>query len=92
MKDDYQYNNMLISCEKEIESLNQKISDLETENRNLKLKIFELSKTRQYMAQVENNNKILNELKKKNFIKIKDLENEVLKITEDSKEENRNLQ
>ena len=92
MKDDYSYNNQFLAYEKEIESLNQKISDLEVENRNYKLKIFELSKTKQYLNQIENNNKILNDTKKKNFLKIRDLENEVLKITEDSKEENRNLQ
>ena len=92
MKDAFEYSNRFIAYEKEIESLNQKISDLETDNRNLKLKILELSKTRQILNQVENNNKILNEVKKKNFIKIRDLENEVLKIAEDSKEEKRNIQ
>ena len=92
MKDALDYNNRFIAYEKEIESLNQKISELETDNRNLKIKILELSKMKQILNQVENNNKILNEVKKKNFIKIKDLENEVLKITEDSKEENRNIQ
>ena len=92
MRDAFEYNNRFIGYEKEIESLNQKISDLETDNRNLKLKILELSKTRQILNQVENNNKILNEVKKKNFIKIRDLENEVLKISEDSKEEKRNIQ
>ena len=92
MKDDYEYNNILISYEKEIESLNQKISELETTNNNLQLKIFELSKKSQYLTEAENNNKILNDIKKKNNIKIKELENEVLQITENSKEENRNLQ
>ena len=92
MKDDNEYNNKLFVYEKEIEILNQKISDLETENTNLKLKLVELSKLRQNIIELEHNNKILNEVKKKNMIKIKDLENEILKITQDSKEEKRNLE
>ena len=92
MKDDNEYNNKLFVYEKEIEILNQKISDLETENTNLKLKLVELSKLRQSIIELEHNNKILNQVKKKNMIKIKDLENEILKITQDSKEEKRNLE
>ena len=92
MKDDYEYNKLLISYEKQIDSLTQKIYELETTNQNLQVKIFELSKIKQNLTQVENNNKILTEVKKKNFLRIKDLENEILKITEDSKEENRNIQ
>lgn len=92
MKDDYQYNNKLINYEREIESLNQKISELETTNRNLKIKILELTKNKHYLIQMENTNKILTDDKKKNIIRIKDLENEVLAITENNKEESRILQ
>ena len=54
MKDDYQYNNKLINYEREIESLNQKISELETTNRNLNIKILELTKNKHYLIQMEN--------------------------------------
>jgi len=56
------------------------------------MKLLELSKTRNYLIQVESNNKFLAEDQKIKLNRIKDLENEVLKVTENSKEEHRLLQ
>ena len=92
MKNDYEYNNRLFEYQREIESLKQKVSELQSTNRNLQLKILEQQKNRNYFLQVENNNKILTEDQKKKINRIKDLEDEILKVTENSKEENRNLQ
>ena len=92
MKNDYEYNKRFIAYQNEIDSLKKKNSELERINRNLKMKLLELSKTRNYLIQVENNNKFLAEDQKNKNNRIKDLENEVLKITENSKEEHRLLQ
>ena len=92
MKNDYEYNKRFIAYQNEIDSLKKKNSELERINRNLKIKLLELSKTRNYLIQVENNNKFLAEDQKNKNNRIKDLENEVLKITENSKEEHRLLQ
>ena len=78
--------------EKKIESLTQIISDLQIENRNLQYKNLELTKNRNYFLKIENNNKILNEDQKTKTERIKDLEDEILKVTENCKEENRNIQ
>ena len=92
MKNDYEYNKRFIAYQNEIDSLKKKNSELERINRNMKMKLLELSKTRNYLIQVENNNKFLAEDQKNKNNRIKDLENEVLKITENSKEEHRLLQ
>lgn len=92
MKNDYEYNKRFIAYQKEIDSLKKKNSELESINRNLQMKLLELSKTRNYLIQVENNNKFLAEDQKNKINRIKDLENEVLKVTENSKEEHRLLQ
>ena len=85
-------NDRLNAYEKKIESLTQTISDLQIENKNLQIKNLELTKKRNYFLQIENNNKILSEDQKMKGIRIKDLENEILKVTENGKEESRNLQ
>mgnify|MGYP006873063494 CR=1 FL=1 len=91
MKNESQYNSLFVSFKKEIYSLEEKVSKLEKENLNLKYKILELTKNRDYLIKLDNNNKILAEEQKKRLDRIKDLENEILKLTESSKEENRNL-
>ena len=91
MKNESQYNSLLINFKKEIYSLEEKVSKLEKENLNLKYKILELTKNRDYLIKLDNNNKLLAEEQKKRLDRIKDLENEILKLTESSKEENRNL-
>ena len=91
MKNDSQYTSLFISFKKEIYSLEEKVSKLEKENLNLKYKILELNKNRDYLIKIDNNNKLLAEEQKKRLDRIKDLENEILKLTESSKEENRNL-
>ena len=91
MKNESQYNSLFISFKKEIYSLEEKVSKLEKENLNLKYKILELTKNRDYLIKLDNNNKLLSEEQKKRLDRIKDLENEILKLTESSKEENRNL-
>ena len=91
MKNESQYNSLFISFKKEIYSLEEKVSKLEKENLNLKYKILELTKNRDYLIKLDNNNKLLAEEQKKRLDRIKDLENEILKLTESSKEENRNL-
>lgn len=85
-------NEHLNDYEKQIESLTQIISDLQIENRNLHVKNLELTKNKNYLREIENNNKILSEEQKDKKNRIKDLEDEVLKVTENCKEENRNLQ
>jgi len=92
MKNDYEYNKRFIAYQKEIDSLKKKNSELRSVNSNLQMKLLELSKTRNYLIQVENNNKFLEEDQKSKINRIKDLENEVLKVTENSKEEQRLLQ
>jgi len=92
MKNDYEYNKRFIAYQKEIDSLKKKNSELRSVNSNLQMKLLELSKTRNYLIQVENNNKFLEEDQKSKINLIKDLENEVLKVTENSKEEQRLLQ
>ena len=92
MKNDYEYNKRFIAYQNEIDSLKKKNSELESINRNLQMKLLELSKTRNYLIQVENNNKFLAEDQKNKINRIKDLENEVLKVTENSKDEHRLLQ
>ena len=91
MINDSQNNTLLISFKKEIYSLEEKVSKLEKENLNLKYKILELTKNRDYLIKLDNNNKLLAEEQKKRLDRIKDLENEILKLTESSKEETRNL-
>ena len=78
--------------EKKIESLTQTISELKLENRNLQIKNLELTKKRNYFLKIENNNKILSEDQKTKKERIKDLEDEILKVTENCKEENRIIQ
>ena len=85
-------NDRLNTYERKIESLTQTVSDLQIENKNLKIKNLELLKNRNYFLQIENNNKFLCEDQKMKGNRIKDLENEVLKVTENGKEESRNLQ
>ena len=85
-------NSLLNDYEKRIESLTQTISDLQIENRNLQIKNLELTKNRNYFLNIENNNKILCEDQKTKRNRIKDLEDEILKVTENCKEENRNIQ
>ena len=85
-------NDRLNTYERKIESLAQTVSDLQIENKNLKIKNLELLKNRNYFLQIENNNKFLCEDQKMKGNRIKDLENEVLKVTENGKEESRNLQ
>ena len=85
-------NDRLNTYERKIESLTQTVSDLQIENKNLKIKNLELLKNRNYFLQIENNNKFLYEDQKMKGNRIKDLENEVLKVTENGKEESRNLQ
>ena len=85
-------NDRLNTYERKIESLTQTVSDLQIENKNLKIKNLELLKNRNYFLQIENNNKLLCEDQKMKGNRIKDLENEVLKVTENGKEESRNLQ
>ena len=85
-------NDRLDAYEKKIESLTQTVSDLQIENKNLRIKNLELLKNRNYFLQIENNNKFLCEDQKMKGNRIKDLENEVLKVTENGKEESRNLQ
>ena len=85
-------NDRLNEYERKIESLSQLISELQLENRNLQIKNLELQKNRNYFLQIENNNKILNEDKKTKVNRIKDLEDEIIKVTENCKEENRNIQ
>ena len=85
-------NNRLIAYEKKIESLTQTISELQIENKNLIMKNMELTKNRYYFLQIENNNKLLTEDQKTKIIRIKDLEDEIIKVTENCKEENRALQ
>ena len=85
-------NSRLNDYEKRIESLTQTISDLQIENRNLQIKNLELTKNRNYFLNIENNNKILCEDQKTKRNRIKDLEDEILKVTENCKEENRNIQ
>ena len=92
MKNDYEYSKRFIAYQKEIDSLKKKNSELENANYNLQMKLLELSKTRNYLLQVENNNKLLAEDQKNKINRIKDLENEVLEVTENSKEEHRLLQ
>jgi hypothetical protein len=92
MKNDYEYNKRFIAYQNEIDSLKKKNAELESLNRNLQMKLLELSKTRNYLIQVENNNKFLAEDQINKINRIKDLENEVLKVTENSKEEHRLLQ
>ena len=84
-------NDRLNTYERKIESLTQTVSDLQIENKNLKIKNLELLKNRNYFLQIENNNKFLCEDQKMKGNRIKDLENEVLKVTENGKEESRNL-
>ena len=81
MKNEYEYNKRFIAYQNEIDSLKKKNSELESINRNLQMKLLELSKTRNYLIQVENNNKFLAEDQKNKINRIKDLENEVLKVT-----------
>ena len=85
-------NNRLNEYEKKIESLTQTISDLQIENKNLQIKNLEYMKNRNYHLEIENNNKILSEDQKMKRIRIKDLEEEILKVTEHGKEESRNIQ
>ena len=85
-------NDRLNTYERKIESLTQTVSDLQIENKNLKIKNLELLKNRNYFLQIENNNKFLCEDQKMKGNRIKDLETEVLKVTENGKEESRNLQ
>ena len=85
-------NNRLNEYEKKIESLTQTISDLQAENKNLQIKNLEHMKNRNYLLEIENNNKILSEDQKMKRIRIKDLEEEILKVTEHGKEESRNIQ
>ena len=85
-------NDRLNTYERKIESLAQTVSDLQIENKNLKIKNLELLKNRNYFLQIENNNKFLCEDQKMKGNRIKDLEIEVLKVTENGKEESRNLQ
>ena len=85
-------NDRLNTYERKIESLTQTVSDLQIENKNLKIKNLELLKNRNYFLQIENNNKFLCEDQKMKGNRIKDLENEVLKVTENGKEESRNIQ
>ena len=85
-------NNRLNEYEKKIESLTQTISDLQVENKNLQIKNLEHMKNRNYLLEIENNNKILSENQKMKRIRIKDLEEEILKVTEHGKEESRNIQ
>ena len=85
-------NNRLNDYEKKIESLTQTISDLQIENKNLQIKNLEYMKNRNYHLEIENNNKILSEDQKMKRIRIKDLEEEILKVTEHGKEESRNIQ
>ena len=54
-------NNRLNEYEKKIESLTQTISDLQAENKNLQIKNLEHMKNRNYLLEIENNNKILSE-------------------------------
>ena len=82
-------NDRLDIYEKKIESLTQTVSDLQIENKNLRIKNLELLKNRNYFLQIENNNKLLCEDQKMKGNRIKDLENEVLKVTENGKEESR---
>ena len=91
MKNESQYNSLFINFKKEISSLEEKVSKLEKENLNLKYKILELSKNRDYLIKLDTNNKFLAEEQNKRLDRIKDLENEILKLSESSKEENRNL-
>ena len=85
-------NDRLNEYEKKIESLTQIISDLQSENKNLQVKNLELQKNRNYFLQIETNNKLLNEDKKTKVNRIKDLEDEIIKVTENCKEESRNIQ
>ena len=85
-------NNRLNEYEKKIESLTQTISDLQIENKNLQIKNLEYMKNRNYHLEIENNNKILSEDQKMKRIRIKELEEEILKVTEHGKEESRNIQ
>ena len=85
-------NDRLDEYEKKIESLTQIISELQSENKNLRIKNLELQKNRNYFLQIENNNKVLNEDKKTKVNRIKDLEDEIIKVTENCKEESRNIQ
>ena len=85
-------NDRLEEYEKKIESLTQIISELQSENKNLRIKNLELQKNRNYFLQIENNNKVLNEDKKTKVNRIKDLEDEIIKVTENCKEESRNIQ
>ena len=85
-------NDRLNTYERKIESLTQTVSDLQIENKKLKIKNLELLKNRNYFLQIENNNKFLCEDQKMKGNRIKDLENEVLKVTENGKEESRNLE
>ena len=82
----------LNNYERKIESLTQTISDLQIENRNLRIKNLELMKNKNYLLQIENNNKVLSEDQKNKKILIENLENEILKVTENCKEESRNIQ
>ena len=82
----------LSKYERKIESLNQTITDLQIENKNLQIKNLEHQKNRNYFINIENNNKILSEDQKMKGIRIKDLEDEIIKVTENCKEESRNIQ
>ena len=82
----------LSKYERKIESLTQTITDLQIENKNLQIKNLEHQKNRNYFINIENNNKILSEDQKMKGIRIKDLEDEIIKVTENCKEESRNIQ
>ena len=91
MNNDYGLNNRLISYQKEIVSLKQKIAELEKVNSNLKFKIQKLTKNHNYFLRIEDINKRLQEDQEEKISRIKDLNNKLLKVIEDSKEESRNL-
>ena len=91
MNNDYGYNNRLVSYQKEIVSLKQKISELEKVNSNLKFKIQKLTKNHNYFLRIEDLNKRLQEDQEEKINRIKDLNNKLLKVIENSKEESRNL-
>ena len=91
MINDYGYNNRLVSYQKEIVTLKQKISELEKANSNLKFKMQKLTKNHNYFLRIEELNKKLQEDQEEKISRIKDLNNKLLKVIENSKEESRNL-
>lgn len=91
MINDYGYNNRLVSYQKEIAILKQKISELEKANSNLKFKIQKLTKNQNYFLRIEDLNKRLQEDQEEKINRIKDLNNKILQVIESSKNESRNL-